>query len=218
MATDAHGQPVSTRLRAASIKTRQIDELIGICRGILFDDKVLDIELERLFNWIDAQPGLNQVWPASIIHTTLQEYLHTKQKKAKLKSLIEALIGGELIEEINTKTGEITTATPSTALPLTNPEKITFLNKNYVLTGKFTHGTRSECQNKVKARGGNCQKTPTNRTDYLVIGIEGSRDWAHSSAGRKIQKAAMLKEAGNSIEIISEQQWGGALELIPPTD
>ena len=43
--------------------------------------------------------------------------------------------------------------------------------------------------------------------DYLVIGSLASREWAHTSHGRKIEKAMDYKKKGCSINIVSEEQW-----------
>jgi hypothetical protein len=52
----------------------------------------------------------------------------------------------------------------------------------------------------------------TLRTSFLVIGTFGSEDWAHSSFGRKIEKAMDLRRRGvSSIRIVGEDHWATAL-------
>jgi hypothetical protein len=47
--------------------------------------------------------------------------------------------------------------------------------------------------------------------DYLVIGEIGSRDWIHSTHGRKIEKAIDYSGRGCHIAIVAEQHWHGYL-------
>jgi len=41
----------------------------------------------------------------------------------------------------------------------------------------------------------------------LIVADMGSRDWIHSTHGRKIEKAMEVKSSGNLIAIISEEHW-----------
>lgn len=41
----------------------------------------------------------------------------------------------------------------------------------------------------------------------LVIGAYATDSWAHSSFGRKIEKALEIREEGSQISIVSELHW-----------
>jgi hypothetical protein len=43
--------------------------------------------------------------------------------------------------------------------------------------------------------------------DYLVIGDIGNENWAHSTHGRKIEKAIAYNFSGCRIAIVSEEHW-----------
>jgi hypothetical protein len=45
----------------------------------------------------------------------------------------------------------------------------------------------------------------------LIVGTFGSRDWVHTSFGRKIEKAVTYRRAGQRLAIISEDHWAGSL-------
>lgn len=49
------------------------------------------------------------------------------------------------------------------------------------------------------------------KLDYLVIGEIGSRDWIHSTHGRKIEKAVELRNGGARLAIVSERHWQAGL-------
>ncbi len=47
----------------------------------------------------------------------------------------------------------------------------------------------------------------------LVIGAYATDSWAHSSFGRKIEKALEIREEGSQISIVSELHWVSFLPL-----
>jgi hypothetical protein len=56
--------------------------------------------------------------------------------------------------------------------------------------------------------GGKVVGAPSSLTDYLIIAQLGSKDWMHSTHGRKIEKAVKLRDEDNAkIAIISEKHW-----------
>jgi NAD-dependent DNA ligase len=102
-------------------------------------------------------------------------------------------------------------ASMSTELPFTKPPPtIDFVDRAFCFTGKFFSGTRSWCEEQVASRGAHCCAI-TRDLDYLVIGEIGSRDWIHSTHGRKIEKAIEDNGRGCCIGIVSEQYWHGFL-------
>ena len=110
------------------------------------------------------------------------------------------------------KAGIIATENASTSLPLDKPiPKILFNKKRYVFTGKFALGPREECQKRTTSAGGACDSALSKRTNFLVIGTFGSRDWIQTSYGRKIEKAVALKDKGAPIAIVSEDSSAASL-------
>lgn len=82
-------------------------------------------------------------------------------------------------------------AESSSELPFCRPAPdVAFPGSVFVMTGKF--GPRAACQAETEQFGGVCKPDVTQETNYLVIGTFGSRDWKHSSFGRKVQKAVNL--------------------------
>lgn len=210
---DDHGQPVTARLQRAANQTRNINELIGICRGIAFDNHINQSEAESLAQWLYSQPDLLDIWPANILYERLCDVLADgmvdQEEAAGLLQLLKQVLGGtpDLAESVDESTGEVAYEASSTALPVTEPAAVIFEGRSFVLTGKFASGTRAECESEVIRRGGTCQKKPTQMTSYVVIGDIGSRDWAHSAWGRKIEKAVAMQEDGYEIMLMSESHW-----------
>lgn len=101
----------------------------------------------------------------------------------------------------------IVAAHMSTTLPFTAPTpSIQFSQRAFCFTGKFYCGTRNWCENQISLRGG-IVSTVRKGLDYLVIGEIGSRDWIHSTHGRKIERAVSYNDDGCKIAIVSEQHW-----------
>ena len=99
----------------------------------------------------------------------------------------------------------------STTLPLDNPPPtIKFRSSCFCFTGTFAFGTRKECEAAVLAKGGLC-KALTQETSYLVIGAYATESWAHSTFGRKIEKAVTMRQRGTPIAIVAEPYWVGQL-------
>ena len=92
----------------------------------------------------------------------------------------------------------------STTLPLDKPEPdVEFNGSTFCCTGTFETGTRKEVEEIITNNGGKPSRL-NNSTNYLVIGAYATDSWAHSSYGRKIEKALTIKQKGIDIKIISE--------------
>ena len=120
----------------------------------------------------------------------------------------------ELLETLKKFTGsdfELGELSKASSLPIDQPEpEIVFNNFNFCFTGTFAYGTRKDCKAATENAGGNEVKL-TNKTDFLVIGSYATDSWKHSSYGRKIEKAMLMKGKGHSIKIVSEENWASSL-------
>ena len=202
MSIDKHGQPtLHSKKDDIRLGERKIDEMIGICKGFIVDNEVTQQEVEFLFSWLKNNIKTSHLWPANILYERIE--------KALRDNFIDQDEKKELLDTLRQITGEpnATAINMSTKLPLTDPLPIiTFEKQNYCFTGHFVTGSRNQVEDIVIKRLGNTQKTPTRKTDYLVIGLLGSSDWIHSAFGRKIERAIEIKESYD-IKIVSEEYW-----------
>lgn len=201
---DLHGQPINRRLNAARLSDRMIDELIGMARIVLCDGMVLEEEARFLADWLARNRAVADAWPARILYERIREML--------ADGVLDADEQAELLDTLHQLTGmgavPDDAASSSTDLPLDRPEpSIIFDSQYFCFTGKFVHGTRAECQAAVACLGAEVQTGPTRDTNYLVVGAVGSREWIHSSYGRKIEKAVALRDQGLPLAIVSEPHW-----------
>lgn len=199
--SDSDGQPLNRFFNQARRTQRNFDELIGIIRGVVADGHVCDAEAKLLASWCLSYGTETPEWPANILVDRLtriyDDGVASEEELEDLRLLLLDIVS-EDVEE------------PS-PLPLTKPAPEVVFDRNvFVFTGKFASGTRNHCFKETMLRGGICEDSISLRVDYLVIGSIGSRDWAHTAWGRKIERVVDLQRS-KPIAIISERQWASFL-------
>lgn len=201
---DDHGQPRNRRFNALRRVDRQIQELLGLARGIIADGEVSASEAVALARWMEVNADASDVWPANVIAERLRRIFSDGRVDAEEQS--------DLLSLLQAATGE-RPDTPSamnraTRLPLCDPApQLVFSGGVYVFTGKFAYGKRTACEQAVSVRGGICESNVTQRTSVLVIGTLGSADWIQSTHGRKIEQAVQYRGSGIPISIVCEEHW-----------
>lgn len=205
---DTHGQPINRAWNTNRLEDRSIDELLGLCKGLISDQVLVDQEAAFLLQWLQSNQHALDTWPANIIAARIDGFLEDgKIDDDEREDLFRLL--AEIVGQTKNNNPAVNT---STALPLTMPAPpVFFSNRRFCLTGRFMLGPRAHIEYEIRDRGGVVQSTVTNETDYLIIGNIGSTDWLHSTHGRKIEKAVSLVEQGLSIAIISEEHWADHL-------
>lgn len=199
------GQIKNRFINARRLADRTIDELLGMCKGMLADGTLNTDEINFLKGWLTANNEYLDNWPANILSVRIcnifADGIVDEKEKSDLFALLDGITGG-------TKTFYEDMQNNATTLPLCNPAPdITFQDKTFCLTGKFFYGTRNQCEKKILEKGGQTQSAPTQKTNYLVIGNLGSTDWMHSTFGRKIEAAVKFREKGVPLSIASEEHW-----------
>ena len=199
---------VSTR-NASRVQDRLIDELIGICRGVIADGVVDEREAIYIGQWIENHRDIADRWPVNILYARLIEML-----KDGVLSRDEQ---DELLGTLREITGDSTMFVEpnrSTTLPLDKPAPdVEIKGKTFCLTGRFVFGPNLDCEDAIVELGGSVVASPGKDTDYLVIGELCSPDWVHTTFGRSIERAIELKDQGQPIGIISEEHWVNALSV-----
>ena len=186
-----------TSINHERIIDKNINECIGICKGILSDNEFNEDEKKFLLDWIKSHNLVN--------HTIVKNvYLALNDKDKSLEDLKNILL---------TFTGGIAPSNEvrsmSSSLPIEKDLlSIEFKNKIFCLTGKFGSaiGNRKVIEDIIVDKGGVCKDTVTHDLNYLVIGEFASDDWIHSTSGRKIEKAMNYRANSSNLKIISEEQ------------
>ncbi|WP_034657852.1 BRCT domain-containing protein [Chelativorans sp. J32] len=181
---------------------RQIDELIGLARGLAADGKINQQEVEFLQKWLAAH-----------LHISGQPLIHTLYRRIN-EILADGIVDEdekiELLDTLNrfsNRDFELGETLKSSTLPLCNPAPhIEFEGQRFCFTGTFNYGQRKDCERAVEERGG-VPGSITQKTNYLVIGVYATDSWKHSAFGNKILKAAEFRDAGHPVRIVSEEHW-----------
>jgi len=205
---DSDGQPANARFNIARRSGRDMDELLGLCRGLAADGRVNHAEAQFLSEWLKLSGSVRYEWPGDILFHRVERMLED--------GALDQSEEGELLELLRKATGgdpaKLNARSLTAGLPLTDPApELVFKEKQYCFTGKLLLGPRSHCENEVLVRGGLARDSVTGDLDYLVVGVVGSRDWIHSSFGRKIEKAVELQKTGSIIAVVSEKHFALAL-------
>ncbi len=211
MNTDPHGQPFNIRFNRARRAERDLSEMLGVVKGVLADGMVTQAEGALLNDWAVRHPDATEQWPVNILKDRLERIFADgkvdKTERRDLAELLEAIVGG--------KAGIIAGEDATTDLPLDRPPpQLVWTDSVFVFTGKFAFGPRATCERAVIRLKGICEGGVTKRTNYLVIGTFGSRDWVHTSFGRKIQRAVQYRDAGASLAIVAEAHWASTLRRL----
>lgn len=179
----------NTSFRGAAVKNRKMDELIGLAKGLLADKKLPIEEVVFLRSWIESNPEIREERLVTEIYQRISsvEKLNDEEEK-QLKNFLEKVIGGSPDAIFD---GE---AEKPTELAFNTEEdiKIEIHSKTFCLTGEFISGKRKEIEDEIELLGGIVKSGVSSKLDYLVVGTYSSKEWMHSSFGRKIEKALEL--------------------------
>lgn len=195
------------RVGGDRIASRQIDELIGIARGVAADGALNQKEVEFLQKWLAASEVVSNHPVIRTLYTRIDEALSDGNLDSdECTDLLDTL------EKLSSRDFELGEVLKSTTLPLCDPApNVVFIDRQFCFTGTFLFGQRKFCEKEVEARGGRCSGL-NRKVDFLVIGHYATESWKHSSFGNKIISAVEWRECGVPISIVSEEHWFQHLE------
>jgi hypothetical protein len=209
---DPDGQPHSGF--QAQLRTRPaIEEMLGLCRGLIFDGDIRKTEATALADWVRQHREIADIWPASVVARRLAgSFIHgmiTTSERARLQELLERVEGTDPLTASE--------AEWSHYLALNEPPPpIVIPDKRFCFIGNFFFGTRQACGAAVIDRGGEVLDAVRRDLDYLVIGLVGGRDWIQVAHGGELQQAISYRSHGGTPAIVSEKHW--AAQLMPVRD
>ncbi len=184
------------------LASRQLDELIGMTRGIAADGQINASEAEFLQKWLvanydlSAQPLVHVLYER--VRSVLQDGVLTEEEGRDLLSTLDTFSRRDF---------EIGEDLKPSNLPLCDPApNLTFEAMRYCFTGTFQYGQRKHCEEAVVARGGFCGPI-AKKTNVLVIGAYVTDSWKHSSFGNKILQACEWRQSDVPIAIVCEEHW-----------
>ncbi|HWT42570.1 MAG TPA: BRCT domain-containing protein [Sphingopyxis sp.] len=190
------------RVGGERIESRQIDELIGLCRGMAADGSINQLEAEFLQKWLAANIAISRQPVIQTLYHRVSEVLADgRLEDDEAKDLLSTL------DQLSSRDFEHGEVLKSSDLPLCNPAPhLVFEDRLYCFTGTFNFGRRAACEKAVLEKGAQSGSL-TKKTDVLVVGVYATESWKHSSFGNKIIKACEMRDEGVPIAIVSEAHW-----------
>ncbi|TAZ81122.1 NAD-dependent DNA ligase [Rhizobium ruizarguesonis] len=189
------------------ITSRQVDELIGLARGLVADGNINQAEVEFLEKWLVANSGISDLPIFSTLYYRVRDIL--------ADGVVDEEEKAEVLDTLNrfsNRDFELGETLKATTLPLCKPAPVlSFDGRNYCFTGTFNYGQRKHCETAVTERGAFAGGL-TQRTNVLVIGTYATDSWKHSSFGAKIMNAVEYRKKGLPISIVSEEHWVSHLD------
>lgn len=194
------------RVNAPRLQQRQVDELIGLAKGIASDGILANAELDYLVRWLVANREITSDPLVAALYgqikAMISDGVFTDEERSELLSILM---------DFGSQPMEMGEPMLSTALPFADPlPTLEFDGRRYCFTGTFNYGTRDVCEAIVAERGG-AAGSLTKNTDILVVGHYATDSWLHSPYGLKIIKARGMQDKGHHISIVPEVHWASHL-------
>ncbi|WP_435102303.1 BRCT domain-containing protein [Arhodomonas sp. AD133] len=198
---DDDAQPIQAVNYRANLK-KATESLLGICKGLIADQRLNEQEVVFLDAWLRDNAIVLDRWPGNVIgervNAVLADGVVTDEEAQDLAETLAEMAGIDLSQGVVSGLSNRTEAEQASG-------DIAFAGCSFCCTGKFIYGPRRKVEAAIAERGGEPRKNVTQDLDYLVIGGLASRDWAHTSHGRKIEAAIQNRDAGHPVVIIEEE-------------
>lgn len=193
--------------------TCSLQELQGLCHGILADGAVNEEEMTGLHRWIGNHSYLSKFYPFdeihSVLHFILQDGHVSDDEILMLKALFFQYADIRDYVVRSALSSEIGTTYNTKGFCAIAPE-IVFPDSRFCFTGESPRAPRSQLQQFIVQQGGIPQNNVTKELHYLVVGEAGNPCWAYSCYGRKVEKALEYRKAGLPLLIVQEGDFWAA--------
>ena len=173
-----------------SEETLQLKALQSILESIIEDKIVTEDEVNALVDWMEYNINLRGNYPFDRVFILLEKVLE------------DGVVDDKELVMLLDKFTEYTNPTKSTCNGVGD-----LSDKHFVLTGEFGYGSRSAVAEYIVSKGGIVDDNVKRCTQYVVIGSLGSQAWKNGVYGSKIKKAMELKDKGQDIELVAEEDF-----------
>lgn len=193
--------------------TASIQQLQGLCHGILADGHVNEAEMAGLRNWMSDHNFLARLYPFDEIHSILNYIMESGNAGDDELLMLKALFlqySNIRVETIRASLAEEVGHTYQIRGFCAVSPEVVFEGKRFCFTGESGRATRAELQAFIREMGGIPQNNVTKDLDFLIVGDAGSAAWAFSCYGRKVEKALEYRQAGCALVVVQEGDFWGA--------
>ncbi len=196
--------------------SNDIQKLHGLLYGIIADNKIELLEIERLGVWLTDHAHLSGVYPydelRSLILSVLQDGQLSDDERNLLKVFFSEFV--DLQNAINLNENELAELKKSihiNGICADHPALI-FKDRLFSFTGASSKASQVEIKALIESRGGFFKTNVVKDTAYLIVGNKSHPVWAFSCYGRKVDQAVKLRKAGSSILIVHENDFWDQLQ------
>ena len=192
--------------------TADMQRLQGALAGIVADQKIEEKELSGLKKWLNNNDHLRTTWPYDEIDSLITDIM----SDGKIDENEQAILLNFCNQFLQDFTGVVIDLPNDKEFLLTGvcsaaPE-IEFNNNIFCLTGVPEKGTKNYLAKHIRELGGRAEDTLRRLSNYLVVGAKGSKCWACSFYGRKVESAMSFRKEGYPIQIVHEYDFWDAVE------
>lgn len=186
------------RYAADKLVSAKFAELLGLCRGIIADRRVVDHEVVALGRWLGAARDRLPEWPTRLLLERLltilaDGHVDDEERVDLLAFLDEFVAGGPGLA--------------STTLPFDHPEPfVEYAGNRFALTGTFVFGTRRQVATQIEEEGGEVTERVA-AAHFLVVGAMITPAWKYGTHGLKIESAVAARASRGVPKIVSEEHW-----------
>lgn len=192
--------------------SRSMDELVGLCNGILSDGMVVPAEAAFLRRWLEAHAVTTTVPEVATLvdrlASALQDGVLDADEESDLLAAISsiAMPGASPMHVVprEERPAPVESVAEVARLPFDDPANFDLQGACVVVSGVFEIGTRADVLRIIESCGGKVTSAVNARTDYVIVGKHGSGDWLSSSGGVKIRAAIDGRKVGFPTRLISE--------------
>lgn len=171
-------------------ETLQLKALQDLLTSIIEDKIVTEEEVNSLVEWMEYNIQLRGNYPFDRVFNLLEKVLE------------DGVVDGDELKLLLDKFTEYTNPTKSTCNGVAE-----LTGKHFVLTGEFSYGSRAAVSEYITSHGGIVDDTVKKCTEFVVIGSLGSQAWKNGVYGSKIKKAMELKDKGQNIDLVAEEDF-----------
>lgn len=177
--------------KSYSDETKRINQLLELLKEIISDGEIDKREIKCLVIWLNNNKDLCGQYPFDRISLAVREITEDGFiNRQELNLLYTTIL--ELINPVKLQPEEIISD---------------ISGKHCAVTGDFDYGSRAEVTKFIESREGIIDSSVKKATEILIVGSKGSEAWKHGNYGEKIKKAMELKEKGQHIIIVGEEEF-----------
>lgn len=188
-----------------------MNEFLGFCAGTICDGVVLEKEAHAMLARLNADRSVSSAPGLSNLHDVLDAALKDgfldQDESSDVHAWIVRLVGDGYND---TGMGSFGT-TGNIGQTIEHHRDVAFGGMVFVVTGALRLGPRRHIAQAIVQRSGLFHERMTLKTNYLVVAPTASRDWTHSSFGRKIEEAHGLIAKGAALRFLPEHIFEEAL-------